>query len=272
MEMTKRIQIQVGIFFSLGLVLILGSIMMLGADKALFKKFIYVTSEFDQVQGLNEGSVVSLSGVVAGNVHQIDFNQQTNMLTVTMKLEKSFAEKLTRSAQVEIRTQGALGDKFIFIVPGNNQDPKLESGDKLQVAKATDIIGIFSERGKDSAKIFDIINEIYAMIRSVNSQGRIEKIMSHMTDASQNLNSASADVRKFAADLNGNSTQNKLKSSIEKFDNILSKIDRGEGTLGALINDPTLHNQLKSIVGGQDRKKPIKTLIRTSIEKADGGL
>ena len=53
-----------------------------------------------------------------------------------------------------------------------------------------------------------------------------------------------------------------------KLDKILSKIDRGEGTLGALVNDPTLHESLKSALGVNQRRKTMKTIIRSSIEKS----
>lgn len=270
MESNQKHQIQVGIFVGAGLLVILFSILMLGADRALIKSYVEIQAEFEQVQGLNEGSVVSLSGVVAGNVKKIEFNEKTNLLEVTFKIEKSLARKISRSSQVEIRTQGALGDKYVFIIPGNPGDESIKNGDKLNVAKPSDIIGIFSERGKETGKIFDIINEMYITIKSVNSQDRIGKIMEHLSEASANLNIASQETKKFTLALGEGSTQNKIKDSVDRLNHIIEKIDRGQGTLGALINDPTLHNQLKAIVGGNDRKKQIRGLIRTSIEKNEG--
>lgn len=67
----------------------------------------------------------------------------------------------------------------------------------------------------------------------------------------------------------GKSTALQFKNSVDKMNNILTKIDKGEGTLGALINDSTLHEQLKSLVGGSQRKNHVKSVIRSSIEKAE---
>jgi phospholipid/cholesterol/gamma-HCH transport system substrate-binding protein len=47
----------------------------------------------------------------------------------------------------------------------------------------------------------------------------------------------------------------------------MTKIDSGQGTIGALINDPSLHDSLKAMVGGPDRKKNMKSLIRSTIDK-----
>ncbi len=43
---------------------------------------------------------------------------------------------------------------------------------------------------------------------------------------------------------------------------ILLKIDRGEGTLGLLVNDPTLYDELKRFVGGARRSAVVRALLR----------
>ena len=43
-------------------------------------------------------------------------------------------------------------------------------------------------------------------------------------------------------------------------------MDRGEGTFGLLLNDPTLYEDIKRLVGGAQRSAVIRTLIRMSAE------
>jgi phospholipid/cholesterol/gamma-HCH transport system substrate-binding protein len=47
-----------------------------------------------------------------------------------------------------------------------------------------------------------------------------------------------------------------------RLNSILAKIDRGEGTLGLILNDPTLYEELKILVGGANRSGVIRTMIR----------
>ena len=49
-----------------------------------------------------------------------------------------------------------------------------------------------------------------------------------------------------------------------RLNKILAKMDRGEGTIGLLLNDPTLYEDLKRLVGGAQRSAVIRTLIRMS--------
>jgi phospholipid/cholesterol/gamma-HCH transport system substrate-binding protein len=267
MEASKNSQIKVGAFLSMGLIVILGSIFFLGADRAWFTSYIRIHAHFEQTQGLAVGSVVSLMGVTVGNVESIDFISEKNALDVTMKIDREFQDRLRLGSEVEIRTQGALGDKYVFINPGEVNADMLQDGSQIDVARASDLIGIISERGSETNKVFEIINDLHHITKEFSSQNRVSKIINNMESASLNLNQASKEAQKLISQINSQDTGNKMAKSISKLDSILTKIENGEGSLGALINDPSLHNQLKTLLGAPSRNSSVKALLRTSIEK-----
>jgi len=158
MESSLKVNFKVGAFVFIGLIVILGSIFLLGANKSLFTKHARLNATFDQVQGLARGSVISLSGVTIGNIEEIDFID--GGLNVVMKIETEFLSRIPKGSQVEIKTQGALGDKFIYIIPNTTAKENVSDGDRLEAAKSGDIFNVIAERGKDTEKIFDIINEV----------------------------------------------------------------------------------------------------------------
>jgi len=47
-----------------------------------------------------------------------------------------------------------------------------------------------------------------------------------------------------------------------RLNSILGKVDRGEGTLGLLLNDPTLYEEVKILVGGANRSTLVRNLVR----------
>ncbi|KYG70438.1 ABC transporter substrate-binding protein [Bdellovibrio bacteriovorus] len=267
MESQTSTQLKVGIFLSIGIIFILGSIFLLGADRALFTSYIRVHAHFDQVQGLSEGSVVSLSGVPVGNVEKITFLSEKNALDVQMRINEEYIGRVRQGSQVEVRTQGALGDKFVFIIPGDPSSPVVKEGDVLDIAKPTDLIGIISERGNETNRIFDTINELYKLTASLNADNRLVRIMGNLETASSNMSQMSKEAHRVLTNMNEGGTGDKLTRSVEKLDSILTKIDKGQGTLGALINDPSVHNQLKAMLGGSTQQNRVKSLLRTSIEK-----
>ena len=47
---------------------------------------------------------------------------------------------------------------------------------------------------------------------------------------------------------------------------ILEKIDQGQGTVGAMINDPGLYDDAKALVGQVNRNRIMRNLIRQTIK------
>jgi len=45
---------------------------------------------------------------------------------------------------------------------------------------------------------------------------------------------------------------------------ILGKVDDGDGTLGLLVNDPSLYHEMKALLGGAQRSLVVRSLIRLS--------
>ncbi|HHT9127028.1 MAG TPA: MlaD family protein [Candidatus Brocadiia bacterium] len=57
-----------------------------------------------------------------------------------------------------------------------------------------------------------------------------------------------------------------LSATLANLKDITDKTAAGEGTLGAIINDPTLYDDLKMLLGGAERSYVLRTLIRHSLE------
>jgi len=49
-----------------------------------------------------------------------------------------------------------------------------------------------------------------------------------------------------------------------RLNSILAKVDRGEGTIGLLMNDPTVYEDLKLLLGGARRSRVLRALISLS--------
>lgn len=260
-------QLRTGIFVFIGLILLMLSLFVVGGEEML-KSYVTLHAYFDQVQGLAPGSVVSLAGVRVGNVDKIQFIPQQNKLDVFLKVDKSLLHRITQGSSVEIRTQGALGDKFIFIIPGEPNAPALKDGEALPIAKSTDLMAVLAEKAGQAGQLFDVISDVHKITQSIVAEGRMDQIMKDVSSATKDFRAAAQDGREVVSQIRNDDTK-KLAMAIDKMNSIMTKIDNGQGTLGALINDPSLHDSLKAMLGGNDRKKTIKNLIRSSIEKSD---
>lgn len=264
-DRTRKDQMKVGIFIMAGLGAVIFSVFFLGGEKKLFSKFVMLYGKLPHVQGLNPGSLVSLAGVPIGNVTEINFSEAGDGIIVSMKVNEKFLSQLRAGATLETRTMGALGDKFLYVQPGPLDAAVLKEGDFISASTQQDLMGIISEKGGEAGKIFDVIAETLKLVQTVNAENRIGSILTNLKDASANFKELSGSTKELLSELR--SKDNDMIQSMKKMNSIMTKIDKGQGTLGALVNDSTLHDQLKKMLGGNQKKQYLQSIVQDSISE-----
>lgn len=252
-------QIKVGAFLLAGITVLVVTVFSIGSNSSLFQNVISVHSYFDNVQGLNKGAVVSLAGVKIGNVDSITFDENRNLVRVTSVVDSEFQGKLRLDSRVEIRTQGALGDKYLYVTPGTSEE--LVSNDaELTADYGNDILSVISKRGNESEHIFDILKDLKAITHALAENNKVGRV-------STNLEKASANLVQITEQMNKTVKSGSLDRSAAKLEKILDKVDRGEGTLGALINDNSVHERIKSILGAGQKSQQVRSILKSSVEE-----
>ncbi len=62
---------------------------------------------------------------------------------------------------------------------------------------------------------------------------------------------------------------NQVLMAGSRLNSILGKIDQGEGTIGLLVNDPSLYEDLQTLLGGAQRSTLIRTMVRIAVDSAE---
>lgn len=269
METSGKIAFRAGLFVTLGIFICVGSILMLGDKNVLWSNSKVFSVELPDVQGLNSGSVVSLSGVVVGNIKNVSISDKGAIL-VQFFVDKVSSQRITSSSRVSLRTQGALGDKYIYVTMGAPGEEPLKEKSVLQVDTESGLIETLQTRGGEIARVFDAIEEFHRLFASVNEKNRPRVIMDNLMTSTQKLERTLESIQRSAGNFSS-LTDNKgeIKKSAEHLHSILAKIDKGEGTLGKLINDPSLYNRLRQMLG-ETQQGILKPLVRDSIRAPTG--
>ena len=76
-------------------------------------------AEFDSVSGLKVGAVVEIAGVSIGKVSRVGLGEN-GLARVGMLINQDV--KITTDAIASIRTQGLIGDKYIKIIQGADEE------------------------------------------------------------------------------------------------------------------------------------------------------
>ncbi len=111
-------QLAAGLFFIIGLALIVVSVFIIGIDRGLTEPKFQVLALFNEVSGLVEGSPIRISGVDVGVVGSVDFLTQPiegRSLKVRMDIFKKYEFEFSKCSRISIRTEGVLGQRFIEI-------------------------------------------------------------------------------------------------------------------------------------------------------------
>src|SRR3990170_3653671 len=80
-------QVRVGIFVSLGVLLIMVVIFLLGGERNLFERHYSLYSNFGNISGLRIGASVFLAGITVGSVEDIQFPKELTDREVRVRLK-----------------------------------------------------------------------------------------------------------------------------------------------------------------------------------------
>jgi phospholipid/cholesterol/gamma-HCH transport system substrate-binding protein len=82
-----------------------------------------------------------------------------------------------------------------------------------------------------------------------------------------NISRAARGVGKIATQLDESKVIANLEGTTRNLAQVTQQLRSGEGTLGALIQDPTVYQQLVTILGGVERSRILRVLVRYAISK-----
>ena len=204
-----------------------------------FDKKMYLHTYLDQASGLNRGSLVTLNGIKVGNIKQLEISpNDVRKIHLIIEIDSRLNQKIPKDSEIEVKTQGALGDRYLQITPGQLNE-FLSDNETIVAKKNADLLDFLSDKGKEAEKLFLLLDEGIKLMRTLNEQGRIVETLKNLNQASIDLKSLIIDARKLIQNIDATERVSVIKT-LNNFQQISEKITRGEGTIGALIQDPTV--------------------------------
>ena len=217
---------QMGIFFILGIVILLVLFEVVSGVSILKKDKLYYTY-FQSVGELRSGSQVKLSGVNIGKVNRISLSGQN--VEVQLSIDKDIIIKEDSVASINMTS--LLGSSYIGITFGDVNSKILAEGGIINSAQTVDFNSLISKLD-NTVTIFN--NQFSGYSDKINS------ILFNLDDIISNIANSKGSVGKL---VNESDLYDELIKSLNYFSSISKKIDTGEGTLGKLINDEEIYFQ-----------------------------
>jgi phospholipid/cholesterol/gamma-HCH transport system substrate-binding protein len=253
-------------------------------DEPIFSQVNVLYTKFDTVEGLIRGSNVYLNGFKIGTVREMQYLVQEDSALITLNITEDI--QLPKGSMAQLASPDFLGSSTIRIIKSNSSE-SLEWGSYLKGIQKEGLLNTFTDRGtaiSDSVAVtITLLNEKLRALDFLNQQSSndIGSALSNVKQTSDYLLEA---VRSNSDDLNdmigsakrsletiediSDSSRASIEQSIKNLEllsvemsqltrelsatsttlnSVLEKMDQGEGSLGLLLNDPSLYENVDSL-------------------------
>ncbi len=242
-------EFKLGIFVTAGILAVLLTIMLLG-NYSLTSKYV-VNAYFENTAGLPKKAKVKISGVDVGNIKDIVL--EDGKAKVILVIDRKI--KLYPDATAKIVSMGIIGTKYIDIHPGTASGNPVKHGATINSLVSDSLEEVIGNAVKKlDAVLSDAkkgLNEDF--FQSLHDTVENLKLVSQtLSDKRGDIDEAVNNFKNFSSDLYEITSKNKqdIRDIIEKLNEIVDKINNGDGTLARLINDKEMSKEIKDTVDG----------------------
>ena len=234
--------------------------------------------KYQNVEGLAKGAPVTINGFGVGKVQNIKFADKTGGLIVELTIEEDF--DFSKNSVVRIYSSGLIGGKSIGIFPKYDVNNMAVSGDTLigeiedgMLTAVSKALGPLEKKVNNTLAVVDTLllsvtdvldentrENLKAAIENLNSTMRsfngasksLDDLLTNNTDKLDrtftNLDDMSANFVKLSdslAQLETGKLVSDLQNVVDRFDAMVTGLDNGEGTVGKLLKDDQLYENLE---------------------------
>ncbi|SFD34338.1 MlaD family protein [Algibacter pectinivorans] len=276
MKITR--EVKTGVLVLLGIILLYyGFNYLKGRD--LFNSSLTFYTEYDNVEGLVPSTPVTINGLAVGQVTKIGFKGDgSGKLLIELIVDSDF--KFSKNSKAELYETGLIGGKAVAIVPAFDGAEQAKNGAVLKGSIKAGLTELVNQRltplqekieimmvGADSLlnNINDIFDEktkahlqtsIAGLSSTIDSFKSTSNSLNQLMIANEakidavltNAEKATSDLTKISGSLSqsdlGQTVKN-LESTLANFNTLLADLEQGKGTMGKLLKDDQLYNNLE---------------------------
>lgn len=261
-------ELWVGIFVILGITAILTALFAL-TDATLFRGRYIVQTVVKDAGGIRRGDPVQMRGVNIGRVTRFEIG--TDGVIVSLEIEGEYP--IPSNSQVELRSSGLLGGMVANVIPGSSTEDaswndmlsgSVEKGifdnvDDLQLQANTTLVQVQKLLNEQTVQnIREGSDDLQKLLRQLHEMTTEQR--GELVALTQSLRRSAQTLEKTVASPEIDRSVKRIDAIIGKLDsmttplgratglleNILSRVDKGEGSLGKLAHDEALYDNMSA--------------------------
>lgn len=234
----------------------------------IFQPTTYFYAQYERIDGIVPTTPVMINGYQVGHVSEIIFDY-TKEAPITLQITVDENLVVPKGTIAEVYDTGLMGDKAIQLKLGKSSD-LMQSGDTLQTSVKGGLMDAVTDALLEPVKAMmpQLDSTLKAINQTVNSE-RIENTIADLETSMANIKSMSVTLKNkipgtlakvdtiatnFAAvsdeitAVQWDSTLNNIEVLIANLEYISNQFKSTDNSLGALLNDKDLYQNLDSTV------------------------
>lgn len=275
MKLTKEIKIALVAIVGI-LVMYFGINFLKGMNLFSTNNAYYMT--FDDIQGLGASTPIYADGYKVGTVDGLEYDYKENG-PIKVKVDINKDLRIPQGSKAEI-VKDLMGNLQVNLLLANNPRERVEPGGVIPGAvnggmmdKAANLIPVVEKMLPKLDSILTSVNALLADPALAASLHNVETITSNLTVSTRDLNTLMAGLNKQVpgmvrkanavldntnrltanlASLDVQGTLNKVNQTLESAHQFTEKLNSNQGSLGLLMNDTELYDNLTSTMSHAD--------------------
>ena len=275
MKLTKEIRIALVAVVGI-LVMYFGINFLKGIKLFSSNNTYYLT--FDDIQGLGASTPIYADGYKVGTVDKVDFDYSGDgPIKVKADINKDLRIPAGSKAEIE---KDIMGNLQVNLLLANNPRQRIEPGDIIpgyvnagMMGKAAELVPVVEKMLPKLDSILTNVNALLADPALAASLHNVETITNNLTVSTRELNTLMAGLNKQVpgmigkangvldntnrltanlASLDVQGTLNRVNATLEGAQKFTDQLNSGKGSLGLLMNDTKLYDNLTSTMSHAD--------------------
>ena len=275
MKLTKEIKIALVAIVGI-LVMYFGINFLKGMNLFSTNNTYFIT--FDDIQGLGASTPIYADGYKVGTVDGLEYDYKENG-PIKVKVDIIKDLRIPQGSKAEI-VKDLMGNLQVNLLLANNPRERVEPGGVIPGAvnggmmdKAASLVPVVEKMLPKLDSILTSVNALLADPALAASLHNVETITSNLTVSTRELNTLMAGLNKQVpgmigkangvldntnrltanlASLDVQGTLNKVNQTLESAHQFTEKLNSNQGSLGLLMNDTKLYDNLTSTMGHAD--------------------
>jgi ABC-type transporter Mla subunit MlaD len=250
----SRLEIKVGLFVIIGLVLLAALLIMFSKGASLFHGTYELRLHASNVGGLKQRAGVLLAGVQVGTVSTIQLADDGKSVTILLKIYNR--NKIYHDARFVIEMSGFLGDQYVSIIPTSNAPPALVNGDEVncqepfnlqEVARSTS--GFIKRIDETAKKLDDSVTDLRRVVLNEQTLTNFSVTFSNMRTFSEQALGTVGDINALVATNGADITAavKNIESSAKMLKSLMNDVQSGKGFAGTMLQNEQLATNVQFI-------------------------